>query len=150
MVLGRHCRRSRGGACPGPAPAQPSPAPSPPSPAPPRPQQLRLAWAALMGMRAVSCPSSPVAAVSPVLDCGYCLIGDVKITRFICKNVGFSVGRFCIMPKKSWPPPSFRVSAHSASWEKASASNAVPPMRDLLEYPWGWKGSGQNCIAAVP
>ena len=57
-----------------------------------------------------SCASFPMAAVSPVLDCGYCLIGGMKITRFLCKNVGFSVGKFCIMPKKSWPPLSFRVS----------------------------------------
>ncbi|XP_025856802.2 deleted in lung and esophageal cancer protein 1 isoform X14 [Vulpes vulpes] len=53
----------------------------------------------------------PVLTLSPVLDCGYCLIGGIKITRFICKNVGFSVGKFCIMPKKSWPPPSFRAVA---------------------------------------
>lgn len=32
------------------------------------------------------------------------------MTKFICKNVGFSTGKFCIMPQKSWPPPSFRVS----------------------------------------
>ncbi|KAL6081907.1 hypothetical protein STEG23_007270 [Scotinomys teguina] len=50
----------------------------------------------------------PVLTLSPVLDCGYCLIGGVKVTRFACKNVGFSAGRFCIMPQKSWPPPSFR------------------------------------------
>ncbi|XP_019583174.2 deleted in lung and esophageal cancer protein 1 isoform X3 [Rhinolophus sinicus] len=53
----------------------------------------------------------PVLTLSPVLDCGYCLIGGMKVTRFLCKNVGFSVGRFCIMPKKSWPPPSFRAVA---------------------------------------
>ncbi|XP_027963025.1 deleted in lung and esophageal cancer protein 1 isoform X4 [Eumetopias jubatus] len=53
----------------------------------------------------------PVLTLSPVLDCGYCLIGGMKVTRFICKNVGFSVGKFCIMPKKSWPPPSFRAVA---------------------------------------
>ncbi|XP_041533320.1 deleted in lung and esophageal cancer protein 1 [Microtus oregoni] len=53
----------------------------------------------------------PVLTLSPVLDCGYCLIGGVKITRFVCKNVGFSVGKFCIMPQKSWPPPSFRAVA---------------------------------------
>ncbi|XP_006869246.1 PREDICTED: deleted in lung and esophageal cancer protein 1 [Chrysochloris asiatica] len=51
----------------------------------------------------------PVLTLPPVLDCGYCLIGGIKITRFICRNVGFSVGKFCIMPKKSWPPPSFRA-----------------------------------------
>ncbi|XP_042137976.2 deleted in lung and esophageal cancer protein 1 isoform X1 [Peromyscus maniculatus bairdii] len=53
----------------------------------------------------------PVLTLSPVLDCGHCLIGGVKITRFACKNVGFSVGKFCIMPQKSWPPPSFRAVA---------------------------------------
>ncbi|XP_024612010.1 deleted in lung and esophageal cancer protein 1 isoform X3 [Neophocaena asiaeorientalis asiaeorientalis] len=53
----------------------------------------------------------PVLTLSPVLDCGYCLIGGMKMTRLICKNVGFSVGKFCIMPKKSWPPPSFRAVA---------------------------------------
>ncbi|XP_063468166.1 deleted in lung and esophageal cancer protein 1 isoform X4 [Symphalangus syndactylus] len=53
----------------------------------------------------------PVLTLSPVLDCGYCLIGGVKMTRFICKNVGFSVGRFCIMPKTSWPPLSFKAIA---------------------------------------
>ncbi|XP_045392550.1 deleted in lung and esophageal cancer protein 1 isoform X1 [Lemur catta] len=53
----------------------------------------------------------PVLTLSPVLDCGYCLIGGVKLTRFVCKNVGFSVGKFCIMPKKSWPPPSIRAVA---------------------------------------
>ncbi|XP_047596508.1 deleted in lung and esophageal cancer protein 1 isoform X4 [Lutra lutra] len=53
----------------------------------------------------------PMLTLSPVLDCGYCLIGGMKITRFICKNVGFSVGKFCVMPKKSWPPPSFRAVA---------------------------------------
>ncbi|XP_050996394.1 deleted in lung and esophageal cancer protein 1 [Acomys russatus] len=53
----------------------------------------------------------PVLTLSPVLDCGHCLIGGVKITRFICKNVGFSAGKFCVMPQKSWPPPSFRAVA---------------------------------------
>uniref|UniRef100_A0A8C5P4T4 Deleted in lung and esophageal cancer 1 n=1 Tax=Jaculus jaculus TaxID=51337 RepID=A0A8C5P4T4_JACJA len=53
----------------------------------------------------------PVLTLSAVLNCGYCLIGGVKITRFICKNVGFSSGKFCIMPQKSWPPPSFRAVA---------------------------------------
>ncbi|XP_058513175.1 deleted in lung and esophageal cancer protein 1 [Ochotona princeps] len=50
----------------------------------------------------------PVLTLSPVLDCGYCLIGGVKMTRFTCKNVGFSTGKFCIMTRKSWPPVSFR------------------------------------------
>ncbi|XP_016051691.1 PREDICTED: deleted in lung and esophageal cancer protein 1, partial [Miniopterus natalensis] len=50
----------------------------------------------------------PVLTLSPVLDCGYCLTGGMKMSRFLCKNVGFSVGKFCVMPKKSWPPTSFR------------------------------------------
>ena len=78
-----------------------------------------------------------MAAVSPVLDCGYCLIGGMKITRFICKNVGFSVGKFCIMPKKSWPPPSFRVSAHSASWEKSKSIECSNPCEGLARVPLG-------------
>ncbi|ELK13639.1 Deleted in lung and esophageal cancer protein 1, partial [Pteropus alecto] len=53
----------------------------------------------------------PVLTLSSVLDCGYCLVGGVKVTRFLCRNVGFSVGKFCIMPKKSWPPSSFRAVA---------------------------------------
>ncbi|XP_032717094.1 deleted in lung and esophageal cancer protein 1 isoform X6 [Lontra canadensis] len=61
----------------------------------------------------------PVLTLSPVLDCGYCLIGGMKITRFVCKNVGFSVGKFCVMPKKSWPPPSFRVLFLPTNLEKA-------------------------------
>ncbi|KAI4563992.1 hypothetical protein MJG53_021113, partial [Ovis ammon polii x Ovis aries] len=72
----------------------------------------------------------PVLTLSPVLDCGYCLIGGMKITRFICKNVGFSVGKFCIMPKKSWPPPSFRVSVHSTSWKKSKSIECKAPSRE--------------------
>ncbi|XP_012885751.1 PREDICTED: deleted in lung and esophageal cancer protein 1 [Dipodomys ordii] len=60
----------------------------------------------------------PVLTLSPVLDCGYCLIGGVKVTRFVCKNVGFSLGKFCIMPKRSWPPPCFRAVAVSGFVEQ--------------------------------
>ncbi|KAM6177157.1 deleted in lung and esophageal cancer protein 1 [Erethizon dorsatum] len=49
----------------------------------------------------------PVLTLSPVLDCGYCLIGGIKTTKFICRNVGFSTGKFYIMPKEIWPPISF-------------------------------------------
>ncbi|XP_007943944.1 deleted in lung and esophageal cancer protein 1 [Orycteropus afer afer] len=69
--------------------------------------ETQSADALLIPLRARRPP--PVLTLPQVLDCGYCLIGGIKITRFICKNVGFSVGRFCIMPKKSWPPPSFRA-----------------------------------------
>lgn len=79
-----------------------------------------------------SCPSFPVAAVSPVLDCGYCLIGGMKVTRFLCKNVGFSVGRFCVMPKKSWPPPSFRVSDHKLlPGKRAAPTKEITPCEGL-------------------
>ncbi|XP_045153607.1 deleted in lung and esophageal cancer protein 1 [Echinops telfairi] len=60
----------------------------------------------------------PVLTLPQVLDCGYCLLGGMKVTRFICKNVGFSVGKFCIMPKKYWPPPSFRAVANSGFVEQ--------------------------------
>ncbi|XP_040595698.1 deleted in lung and esophageal cancer protein 1 [Mesocricetus auratus] len=81
----------------------------------------------------------PVLTLSPVLDCGHCLIGGVKITRFVCKNVGFSVGKFCIMPLKSWPPPSFRVVAATGFVEKPpfgvspSVFELAPGFATLLE-----------------
>ncbi|XP_074140641.1 deleted in lung and esophageal cancer protein 1 [Sminthopsis crassicaudata] len=55
--------------------------------------------------------SPPILTLGPVLNCGYCLVGGIKMTGFVCKNVGLSVGKFCIMPKSSWPPPSFRAVA---------------------------------------
>ncbi|XP_014701250.1 deleted in lung and esophageal cancer protein 1 isoform X1 [Equus asinus] len=72
----------------------------------------------------------PVLTLSPVLDCGYCLIGGMKITRFICKNVGFSVGKFCIMPKKSWPPSSFRTVA-SVSFVEQPPFGILPSVFEL-------------------
>lgn len=97
-------------------------------------------WGLFRAMCYFSWPSFPVAAVSPVLDCGYCLIGGMKITRFICKNVGFSVGKFCIMPKKSWPPSSFRVSDHRLlPGKRANPSKEITPVRDLVECAYEWK-----------
>ncbi|XP_005383783.1 PREDICTED: deleted in lung and esophageal cancer protein 1 [Chinchilla lanigera] len=49
----------------------------------------------------------PVLTLSPLLDCGYCLIGGIKMIKFMCRNVGFSAGKFHIMPKEIWPPISF-------------------------------------------
>uniref|UniRef100_A0A665UNJ5 DLEC1 cilia and flagella associated protein n=1 Tax=Echeneis naucrates TaxID=173247 RepID=A0A665UNJ5_ECHNA len=46
----------------------------------------------------------PILTLPRVLDCGYCLIGGVKFIEFLCQNVGFSVGTFCIIPKNQWPP----------------------------------------------
>uniref|UniRef100_H0WZT8 DLEC1 cilia and flagella associated protein n=1 Tax=Otolemur garnettii TaxID=30611 RepID=H0WZT8_OTOGA len=73
--------------------------------------ETQAAHTLLIPLQARRPPPVLTSTVSPVLDCGYCLVGGVKLTRFICKNVGFSVGRFCIMPKKSWPPSSFRAVA---------------------------------------
>ncbi|XP_019063818.1 deleted in lung and esophageal cancer protein 1 isoform X3 [Fukomys damarensis] len=53
----------------------------------------------------------PVLTLSPMLDCGYCLIGGIKMMKFICRNVGFSTGKFHIMPKERWPPISFTAIA---------------------------------------
>ncbi|XP_036595590.1 deleted in lung and esophageal cancer protein 1 [Trichosurus vulpecula] len=61
----------------------------------------------------------PILTLAPALDCGYCLVGGIKTTGFICKNVGLSTGRFCIMPKSSWPPPSFRAVATVGFVEQA-------------------------------
>ncbi|NXL85041.1 DLEC1 protein, partial [Alectura lathami] len=33
------------------------------------------------------------------------------LTLILCRNEGFSTGKFCIMPKKAWPPPNFRAVA---------------------------------------
>uniref|UniRef100_G3VXJ5 Deleted in lung and esophageal cancer protein 1 Ig-like domain-containing protein n=1 Tax=Sarcophilus harrisii TaxID=9305 RepID=G3VXJ5_SARHA len=63
--------------------------------------------------------SPPILTLGPVLNCGYCLVGGIKMTGFVCKNVGLSVGRFCIMPKSSWPPPSFRAVATVGFVEQA-------------------------------
>lgn len=75
-----------------------------------------------------------VAIVSPVLDCGYCLIGGIKVTKFICKNVGFSTGKFYIMPKEIWPPISLRVSDHTLlPGKRANPSKEMIPWREMLD-----------------
>ncbi|XP_043857871.1 deleted in lung and esophageal cancer protein 1 [Dromiciops gliroides] len=61
----------------------------------------------------------PILTLTQALNCGYCLVGGIKMTGFICKNVGLSPGRFCIMPKLSWPPPSFRAVAPVGFVEQA-------------------------------
>lgn len=43
------------------------------------------------------------------MECGYCLIGGIKFVEFVCKNVGLSVGKFCIIPKDQWPAWNIRV-----------------------------------------
>ncbi|XP_048474162.1 deleted in lung and esophageal cancer protein 1 [Rhincodon typus] len=54
--------------------------------------------------------SPPILSLPGTLDCGYCLVGGVKITEFLCRNDGYNSGCFCVMPKKMWPTTNFRVS----------------------------------------
>uniref|UniRef100_A0A674J3F5 DLEC1 cilia and flagella associated protein n=1 Tax=Terrapene triunguis TaxID=2587831 RepID=A0A674J3F5_9SAUR len=53
----------------------------------------------------------PVLTLPRIIDCGSCLVGGVKMTELVCRNEGSSNGKFCIMPKKVWPPPNFRAVA---------------------------------------
>ncbi|NXL51675.1 DLEC1 protein, partial [Podilymbus podiceps] len=50
----------------------------------------------------------PVLTLPHIIDCGSCLVGGIKITMVLCRNEGLSTGKFCIMPKKAWPPPNFK------------------------------------------
>uniref|UniRef100_A0A8C0HLL6 DLEC1 cilia and flagella associated protein n=1 Tax=Buteo japonicus TaxID=224669 RepID=A0A8C0HLL6_9AVES len=50
----------------------------------------------------------PVLTLPRIIDCGSCLVGGIKVTMILCRNEGISTGKFCIMPKKAWPPPNFR------------------------------------------
>uniref|UniRef100_A0A8C2TIS8 DLEC1 cilia and flagella associated protein n=1 Tax=Coturnix japonica TaxID=93934 RepID=A0A8C2TIS8_COTJA len=51
----------------------------------------------------------PILTLPHIIDCGFCLVGGVKVTVILCRNEGFSTGKFCIMPQEAWPPPNFRV-----------------------------------------
>lgn len=53
--------------------------------------------------------SCPACTVPRVMECGYCLIGGIKFVEFMCQNVGFSAGKFCIIPKDQWPAWNIRV-----------------------------------------
>ncbi|TFK04449.1 gamma-tubulin complex component 2 [Platysternon megacephalum] len=53
----------------------------------------------------------PLLTLPRIIDCGSCLVGGVKMTELVCRNEGSSNGKFCIMPKKVWPPPNFRAVA---------------------------------------
>ncbi|XP_059496324.1 deleted in lung and esophageal cancer protein 1 isoform X2 [Stegostoma tigrinum] len=52
--------------------------------------------------------SPPILSLPGTLDCGYCLVGGVKISEFLCRNDGYNSGCFCVMPKKMWPTTNFR------------------------------------------
>ncbi|NXJ92681.1 DLEC1 protein, partial [Corythaixoides concolor] len=53
----------------------------------------------------------PALTLPHIIDCGSCLVGGIKLTRILCRNEGFSTGKFCIRPKKACPPPDFRAVA---------------------------------------
>ncbi|NXD77470.1 DLEC1 protein, partial [Halcyon senegalensis] len=53
----------------------------------------------------------PVLTLPPIIDCGSCLVGGIKVTMILCRNEGTSAGKFCIMPKKAWTPPNFGAAA---------------------------------------
>ena len=55
-------------------------------------------------------------SVLPVIDCGHCLIGGQRVAEFQVKNEGGS-GRFCIMPRESWPTSNFKVKKTSHCYE---------------------------------
>ncbi|XP_078286073.1 deleted in lung and esophageal cancer protein 1 isoform X7 [Rhinoraja longicauda] len=50
----------------------------------------------------------PILTLPATLDCGFCLMGGVKFTEFLCRNEGYNAGCFCIMPKRMWPTTNFR------------------------------------------
>ncbi|XP_069715340.1 deleted in lung and esophageal cancer protein 1 [Phaenicophaeus curvirostris] len=55
--------------------------------------------------------SPPVLTLPHIIDCGSCLVGGRKVITILCRNEGSSTGKFCIMPKKAWPPPDFKAVA---------------------------------------
>uniref|UniRef100_A0A1B8YA02 Deleted in lung and esophageal cancer protein 1 n=1 Tax=Xenopus tropicalis TaxID=8364 RepID=A0A1B8YA02_XENTR len=55
----------------------------------------------------------PVLTIPRTLNCGPCLIGGVKVLEYFLRNEGLSRGRFCIMPRRVWPPANFRSVATS-------------------------------------
>ncbi|XP_056375657.1 deleted in lung and esophageal cancer protein 1 isoform X2 [Hyla sarda] len=60
----------------------------------------------------------PILTLPRTLDCGPCLVGGVKLIECLCRNEGFSRGRFCIMPKSIWPPANFRTVANAGFVEQ--------------------------------
>lgn len=61
----------------------------------------------------------PILLLPRTFDCGACLAGGIKMLEFVCTNEGLSRGRFCIMPKKLWPPPNFRSIATAGFVEQS-------------------------------
>ncbi|KAJ8375005.1 hypothetical protein SKAU_G00055850 [Synaphobranchus kaupii] len=73
----------------------------------------------------------PILTLPRVLDCGYCLVGGVKIAEFLCQNEGLSAGTFCIMPKRLWPASNLR-SVVTGSFAEQPPFGISPSLFDLL------------------
>ncbi|XP_018607038.1 deleted in lung and esophageal cancer protein 1 isoform X2 [Scleropages formosus] len=73
----------------------------------------------------------PILTLARILDCGYCLVGGVKIVEFQCRNEGLSNGTFCIIPKKLWPASNFR-SVVISSYTEQPPFRISPSLFDLL------------------
>ncbi|KAK6165505.1 hypothetical protein SNE40_022422 [Patella caerulea] len=56
----------------------------------------------------------PCLTVPPVWDIGYCLVSGFHVRQFVIKNEGGS-GRFCLMPKSSWPAVNFKSAVSKPS-----------------------------------
>ncbi|XP_069130810.1 deleted in lung and esophageal cancer protein 1-like isoform X4 [Argopecten irradians] len=56
----------------------------------------------------------PKITLPPVLDVGFCLVGGYHVVQFIVKNTGGN-GRFCIMPRSSWPATNFKSVVRNGS-----------------------------------
>ncbi|XP_070564757.1 deleted in lung and esophageal cancer protein 1-like [Ptychodera flava] len=66
----------------------------------------------------------PVLTLPTEIDSGHCLVGGLKITHFIVKNLGGD-GRFCIMPRKSWPTSNFQSVSQAIALEPFEVRPAV-------------------------
>ncbi|XP_060064823.1 deleted in lung and esophageal cancer protein 1-like [Ylistrum balloti] len=56
----------------------------------------------------------PNLTLPQVLDVGYCLVGSYHVVQFIVRNIGGN-GRFCIMPRSSWPATNFKSVVRNGS-----------------------------------
>ncbi|KAL5006767.1 hypothetical protein ScPMuIL_015573 [Solemya velum] len=50
----------------------------------------------------------PKLTLPSTINIGYCLVGSMHMSQFIVKNEG-GRGRFCFMPRASWPATSFKA-----------------------------------------
>ncbi|CAG5895998.1 unnamed protein product [Menidia menidia] len=73
----------------------------------------------------------PILTIPKVLNCGYCLVGGVKFVEFLCQNVGFSSGSFCIIPKNQWPASNLR--SVSSTYFSEQPPFAVGPSLFVLQ-----------------